>query len=190
MRQETRTLYFIDELSPEARERAVRGMRCSVGVAADYTSQMYDIQALLLAFGIEPGKAAPFLSFYWDEYAAAVEGAWYAGAFDPRQAADWVELAGAAKTMAEAVAILPAATVASLDSIGPNCEQRINFEYEGEPTEELDDAVLAAEAALLEVIGYAHRILLSEQEYMQSDEFLIELAAANGWEYTRDGERA
>lgn len=190
------TVYAFDELSDNARDRAI----------SDYTEGLNDWHEptidLLIEHLSEAGVLNPKILFsgFWSQGdGACFTGTWYAS--DCTADKDvWTWVPGAA----EALETLKSAPVGLSCSIRHRSryyhEQSVSIDWswapDGDPTGEEDeppfpeDEAKKAEEALRDIMRGIYHALETEYDSLTSVDAVREASEANGWEYYEDGRLA
>lgn len=190
------TVYTFDELSEEAKQRAM----------SDYALGLHDwyeptVDALCTMLkGVGVSKPEIFFSGFWSQGdGACFTGTWYASDCVPN-ADEWSWVPGAA----EALAVLGAAPIGLSCSLVHHGryyhEHTITIEWdwapEGDPSGEEDeppfpdDAAKEVEEALRDLMRGIYRALETDYDSLTSVDAVRETSETNEWEYHSDGRLA
>lgn len=197
MRQETRTLYTIDELTPEARARAIENNR-DWNIYDDwheYTIDDFAQCAAAIGFTVDPRKGVRFTGFY-----SQGDGASFSGRYE--YTPEWrSKLAAHCPTESDLYSIGEElerlATSGGVDSAAVTADGRYCHEmtmraecWTGEDGDESTDAATAEFLdAARDLARWLYRRLEHEHDYLCSDDAVEESLAANAMEFLADGGR-
>jgi hypothetical protein len=197
MKTKTYNTYSFDELSPEARARAIEDHRQFLGEEANGESVIEDAKRVLSFAGFNIDRV--YYSGFWSQG----DGACFEGSWDARKVnADAMrkecpidtELHRIADAMAAIAAKFPFASF-SVKHSGHYCHQyctSFNVSIANEEGEEIESPERdGAEGALIELardaMQWIYRGLEKEYDYQTAEEQVIESIRANEYEFTEDG---